>query len=111
MPISVTALSITPVKSTRLQEVDTIALMRPITKEQILPRHPNEVPAAIERAFRTASEGRPGPVVIDLPMNVVYGVCGIGFAFMAWRSVQVALIHHRRGYSVLERIESTMDDR
>jgi TRAP-type transport system small permease protein len=49
--------------------------------------------------------------MIDLPMNVVYGVCGLGFAFMAWRSVQVALIHRRRGYSVLERAESTMDDR
>jgi TRAP-type transport system small permease protein len=49
--------------------------------------------------------------MIDLPMNVVYGVCGLGFAFMAWRSVQVALIHRRRAYSVLERAESTMDDR
>src|SRR6185436_13963584 len=55
-----------PVRQRGFQEVDTIALMRPITKEQILPRHPNEVPAAIERAFRTATEGRPGPVVIDL---------------------------------------------
>ena len=62
-----------PVRQRGFQEVDTIALMRPITKEQILPRHPNEVPAAIERAFRTASEGRPGPVVIDLPMNVQRG--------------------------------------
>ena len=41
-----------PVRQRGFQEVDTIALMRPITKEQILPRHPNEVPAAIERAFR-----------------------------------------------------------
>lgn len=49
--------------------------------------------------------------MIDLPMNVVYGVCGLGFAFMAWRSVQVALIHRKRGYSVLERVESTMSDR
>ncbi len=49
--------------------------------------------------------------MIDLPMNVVYGVCGLGFAFMAWRSVQVALLHRRRGYSVLERVESTMQDR
>ena len=49
--------------------------------------------------------------MIDLPMNVVYGVCGLGFAFMAWRSVQVALIHWRRGYSVLERIGTSMEDR
>jgi TRAP-type C4-dicarboxylate transport system permease small subunit len=49
--------------------------------------------------------------MIDLPMNWVYGVCLAGFAAMAVRSVQVALIHRRRGYSVLERPESTMEDR
>ena len=49
--------------------------------------------------------------MIDLPMNWVYGVCMLGFAAMAFRSVLVALAHHRRGYSVLERPESTMDDR
>ncbi len=49
--------------------------------------------------------------MIDLPMNWVYGVCLVGFAAMAFRSVQVALFHRRRGYSVLERPESSMDDR
>jgi TRAP-type C4-dicarboxylate transport system permease small subunit len=48
--------------------------------------------------------------VVDLPMNVVYGVCLVGFAAMALRSVQVAAIHWRRGYSVLERPESTLAD-
>jgi TRAP-type C4-dicarboxylate transport system permease small subunit len=43
--------------------------------------------------------------IVDLPMNIVYGMCGIGFAFCAVRSVQVALEHWRRGYSVLERPE------
>ncbi len=49
--------------------------------------------------------------MVDLPMNWVYGVCLLGFAAMAVRSVQVALFHHRRGYTVLERPETTMDDR
>ena len=49
--------------------------------------------------------------MVDLPMNWVYGVCLLGFAAMALRSVQIALFHHKRGYSVLERPESTMDDR
>jgi hypothetical protein len=35
----------------------------------------------------------------------------VSFAAMAVRSVQVAWIHHRRGYSALERPESTIDDR
>ena len=48
--------------------------------------------------------------MIDLPMNWVYGVCLLGFVAMTFRSVQVCLAHRRRGYSVLERPESTMDD-
>ena len=49
--------------------------------------------------------------IIDVPMNVLYGVCLFGLLMMVWRSIRVALVHWRRGYSVLERPESTMDDR
>lgn len=49
--------------------------------------------------------------IIDLPMNIVYGVCLVGFAAMAVRSVWVLRVHLKRGYSVLERPESTMEDR
>ena len=48
--------------------------------------------------------------MVDLPMNWVYGVCLAGFAAMALRSVQVALFHRRRGYTVLERPETSMED-
>ena len=36
-------------------------------------------------------------------MNLVYGICMFGFACAAARSVQVALMNWRRGYSMLER--------
>lgn len=49
--------------------------------------------------------------IVDLPMNIVYGMCLFGFAAMTWRSAQVARIHWRRGYSILERPESSMSDR
>jgi len=49
--------------------------------------------------------------IVDLPMNIVYGACLLGFAASALRSVWVMRIHLRRGYSVLERPETTMDDR
>ena len=48
--------------------------------------------------------------MVDLPMNWVYGICLAGFAAMAFRSVQVALLHRKRGYTVLERPETSMDD-
>jgi len=41
--------------------------------------------------------------IIDAPMNLVYGIVLLGFAAMTFRSIQVARIHWRRGYSVLER--------
>ena len=49
--------------------------------------------------------------IVDLPMNLVYGVCLDGFTGMFLRSLWVARIHWQRGYSVLERPESTMEDR
>jgi TRAP-type transport system small permease protein len=49
--------------------------------------------------------------IVDLPMNIVYGVVLFGFAAMALRSVWVAKVHWQRGYTVLERPESTMEDR
>ena len=39
------------------------------------------------------------------PMNLVYGVCMFGFACCALRSIQVAVLNWRRGYSVLQRPE------
>ncbi|HSS70793.1 MAG TPA: TRAP transporter small permease [Casimicrobiaceae bacterium] len=47
--------------------------------------------------------------IVDLPMNTVYGVCMIGFAFACIRAVEVLVIHWRQGYSVLERPESVLD--
>jgi TRAP-type transport system small permease protein len=44
-------------------------------------------------------------------MNLVYGVCLLGFAMMCARSIWVMRVHLRRGYTVLERPESTMEDR
>ena len=49
--------------------------------------------------------------IIDLPMNIVYGACLFGLAMMTLRSAWVLQLHWRRGFSVLERPDSTMLDR
>jgi TRAP-type transport system small permease protein len=49
--------------------------------------------------------------IVDLPMNIVYGVVLFGFAAMTVRSLWVAKVHWQRGYTVLEKPESTMEDR
>lgn len=48
--------------------------------------------------------------IVDLPMNLVYGVCAFGFACAAVRSVQVAIEHWRQGYSALERPETLIEE-
>ena len=49
--------------------------------------------------------------VVDAPMNIVYGVVLLGFVAMTFRSLQVAAVHWRRGWSVLERPMTTLADR
>ena len=48
--------------------------------------------------------------IVDAPMNIVYGVVLLGFAAMTFRSIQVAIVHWRRGWSVLERPMTALAD-
>lgn len=52
------------------QEVDIIAVTRPIAKAGRMVQHASELPEALRWAFHTAAEGRPGPVVLDIPKDV-----------------------------------------
>ena len=49
--------------------------------------------------------------IVDLPMNIVYSVCMLGFAAMFLRSIWVLRVHWLRGYCVLEKPDSTMEER
>jgi acetolactate synthase-1/2/3 large subunit len=64
-----------PVKQRGFQEVDTVDLMKPITKAAFLVKDIRELPNVMEAAFFLARSGRQGPVVVDLPMNVQRGTC------------------------------------
>ena len=48
--------------------------------------------------------------IIDLPMNLIYGICAFGFAAAAVRSVQVAIENWRRGLSLLEQPEHAIEE-
>ncbi|RUM33106.1 MAG: acetolactate synthase large subunit, partial [Desulfobulbus sp.] len=53
------------------QEVDIVGITRPCTKHNYLVSDPNELVSTLREAFYLASSGRPGPVLIDLPKDVV----------------------------------------
>jgi len=48
--------------------------------------------------------------IIDLPMNIIYGICGLGFAAAAFRSIQVAIENWRQGFSLLERPDHAIEE-
>src|SRR5690242_11467110 len=52
------------------QETDIVAMAKPITKAAILVDNPEEFPDLLDRAFELAISGRPGPVLLDVPMDV-----------------------------------------
>lgn len=52
------------------QEVDITEITVPITKENYIVTNPDKLTDTIRRAFKVASSGRPGPVVVDLPKDI-----------------------------------------
>jgi acetolactate synthase-1/2/3 large subunit len=52
------------------QEADTIGITRHCTKHNYLVKDPAQLQATIAEAFRIATTGRPGPVLIDIPKDV-----------------------------------------
>ncbi|MBL8661884.1 MAG: acetolactate synthase 3 large subunit [Candidatus Odyssella sp.] len=54
------------------QEADTTGITRPCTKHNYLVKSVNDVSRVVHEAFYVAKSGRPGPVVIDLPKDVLF---------------------------------------
>jgi len=61
----------TMVGTDAFQEVDITGITIPITKHNYLVKDAKKLPLVIKRAFHIASTGRPGPVLVDLPKNIL----------------------------------------
>ncbi len=57
------------------QEADISGITMPITKHNFLVRDGNDIPRVMAEAFHIASSGRPGPVLVDIPKDVLQGQC------------------------------------
>src|SRR5512135_920608 len=53
------------------QEVDIVGITRPCTKHNYLVKDVNQLAYTIHEAFHIARSGRPGPVLVDLPKDVI----------------------------------------
>ena len=52
------------------QETDIVSMVKPITKATFKVENADDIPHIFSEAFRIALEGRQGPVLIDIPMNI-----------------------------------------
>jgi len=59
------------------QEADTTGITRPITKHNVIIKDPNQLAQALREAFYIARTGRPGPVLIDVPVDMQIAQCPI----------------------------------
>ncbi|MBL0379059.1 MAG: biosynthetic-type acetolactate synthase large subunit [Desulfofustis sp. PB-SRB1] len=56
------------------QEVDIVGITRPCTKHNYLVGSKDELVQTLREAFHVARTGRPGPVLVDLPKNIINGL-------------------------------------
>ncbi len=52
------------------QEIDIVGVTMPVTKYNLLLRRKEDLLPGLRRAFAVAREGRPGPVLVDIPSNL-----------------------------------------
>lgn len=57
------------------QETDIVSIVKPITKAAYAIKSADEIPAVLNEAYRISMEGRQGPVLIDIPMNLQIAEC------------------------------------
>ena len=57
------------------QELDAISLLTPHTKLAVRPSSLESIPSAIQNAYRSCFYGRPGTGFVDLPANLIQGLC------------------------------------
>ena len=61
------------------QEADVFGVTMPVVKHSYLVRNVNDLPRVMNEAFHLATSGRPGPVLVDLPKDVVSAECEADF--------------------------------
>ncbi len=57
------------------QEADTTGITRPVTKYNSIVKDINDLERTVREAFHIASTGRPGPVLVDVPVDISVGKC------------------------------------
>jgi acetolactate synthase I/II/III large subunit len=65
------------------QEADVVGISRSCTKWNVMVKDIAELPRRINEAFKIATSGRPGPVLVDLPKDVTAGILRVPLPYKA----------------------------
>ncbi|MCD1125942.1 acetolactate synthase 3 large subunit [Jinshanibacter sp. LJY008] len=80
------------------QECDMVGISRPVVKHSFLVKHVEDIPMVLKKAFYVASTGRPGPVVVDLPKDILNPAIKIPYSYpdqISMRSYNPTVQGHR----------------
>lgn len=64
-----------PIRQLGFQETDIVSIIKPITKAAYSVKRAADIPNIFEQAYNISLQGRPGPVLIDIPMDIQNGEC------------------------------------
>ncbi|OQA89897.1 MAG: Acetolactate synthase large subunit [Elusimicrobia bacterium ADurb.Bin231] len=59
-----------PIRQAGFQETDVVSIVKPITKYAVMVTEAKEIKYHLQKAVYLAKNGRPGPVLIDIPLNI-----------------------------------------
>lgn len=80
------------------QECDMVGISRPVVKHSFLVKRTEDIPGVLKKAFYLALTGRPGPVVVDLPKDIVGPAVRLPYAYpqeVSMRSYNPTMQGHR----------------
>ncbi|GKX62973.1 acetolactate synthase 3 large subunit [Pragia fontium] len=80
------------------QECDMVGISRPVVKHSFLVKNAEDIPSVLKKAFYVASTGRPGPVVVDLPKDILNPAIKIPYSYpeqISMRSYNPTIQGHR----------------
>ena len=86
------------------QETDIIGITMPITKHSFMVRDVNQIASSLRQAFQLASTGRPGPVLVDIPKDILSARCGD-----QPKKAQIAAAKHIANLEQIERIAQALN--
>ena len=86
------------------QETDIIGITMPITKHSFMVRDVNQLASSLRQAFQLASTGRTGPVLVDIPKDILSARCG-----EQPKKTQTAAAEAHREPEQLERIAQALN--